>query len=71
MEKNSLADRKISTRKVEYSLIPPFPKEILIDISSLCNHACNFCANPQMASKMHASSDLVYKVLKEAKKHFL
>ena len=68
MIKNSLAERKVSTRKVDYSLIPSFPKEILIDISSLCNHTCNFCANPQMVSKMHASSDLVYKVLKEAKK---
>ena len=36
MIKNSLAERKVSTRKVDYSLIPPFPKEILIDISSLC-----------------------------------
>ena len=66
MTKNNLKDRKKSTRKVDYSLTPPFPKEILIDISSLCNHACNFCSNVKMSKKTHASNELVYRALKEA-----
>ena len=67
MTKNNLQERKETTREVEYSLKPPFPKEILIDISSLCNHACSFCSNTQMADKQHASSDMVYRILKEAR----
>ena len=64
---NSLKTRKKTTREVNYSLIPPFPKEILIDISSLCNHSCNFCSNVKMRNKLHASDDMVYKALDEAK----
>ena len=60
-------ERKEKTKEVTYSLTPPFPKEILIDISSLCNHACNFCSNVKMTNKSHASSEMVYRVLKEAK----
>ena len=29
----------------------PFPKNALIEISSLCNHACVFCNNPRMLRK--------------------
>ena len=57
MSKNDLKDRKEKTKEVVYSVTPPFPKEILIDISSLCNHACNFCSNIKMTNKSHASSD--------------
>ena len=67
MKKNLLEARKESTKQVNYSLTPPFPKEILIDVSSICNHTCTFCSNPKVANKMNASNDLVYKVLKEAK----
>ena len=67
MKNDDLQSRKESTRKVEYNLKPPFPREILIDISSLCNHSCSFCSNVQMTNKSHASSEMVYRVLKEAK----
>ena len=53
MSKNDLKERKEKTKEVTYSLTPPFPKEILIDISSLCNHACNFCSNVKMTNKSH------------------
>ena len=68
MSKNDLKYRKELTKQVDYSLKPPFPREILIDISSLCNHTCNFCSNTKMSNKMHAKNDLVFKVLDEAKK---
>ena len=35
-----ILDRKQKAREVDYELIPPFPKEYLIDITSLCNHTC-------------------------------
>lgn len=28
----------------ELQLLPPFPKEILIEVANICNHACRFCA---------------------------
>ena len=59
--------RKEEAKKVEYSLTPSFPKEYLIDISSLCNHTCTFCSNRKMTDKKNASSTLVYKILKEAR----
>ena len=65
--KNELQKRKEATKDVAYSLKPPFPNEILIDISSLCNHACQFCSNTKMTGKQNADSDLVYSILKEAK----
>jgi radical SAM protein with 4Fe4S-binding SPASM domain len=67
MSKNLLSVRKQKTRETDYSLTPDFPKEILIDISSLCNHTCLFCSNVKMKNKSHAKSDLVYKVLREAR----
>ena len=48
---NEILDRKQKAREVEYKLIPPFPKEYLIDITSLCNHTCSFCSNRKMSNK--------------------
>ena len=63
---NEILDRKQKAREVEYKLIPPFPKEYLIDITSLCNHTCTFCSNRKMSNKKNADPELVYKILKEA-----
>ena len=67
MINSEIHKRKEEAKKVKYSLTPPFPKEYLIDISSLCNHTCTFCSNRKMTDKKNASSDLVYKILKEAR----
>lgn len=61
-----ILDRKQKAREVDYELIPPFPKEYLIDITSLCNHTCSFCSNRKMSNKKNADPELVYKILKEA-----
>ncbi len=58
--------RKEEAKRVEYSLIPPFPKEFLIDITSLCNHTCSFCSNRKMVNKKNADPQLVYRILEEA-----
>lgn len=63
----SIKNRKEKARDVKYSLLPPFPKEYLIDITSVCNHECNFCSNRKMKNKQSINKDLVYKILKEAK----
>ena len=67
-QENFISKRKEDAKRVEYSLIPPFPKEFLIDITSLCNHTCNFCSNRKMANKKNADPELVYRILEEAKK---
>ena len=36
------SEKKEEAKLVEYSLTPPFPKEFLIDITSLCNHTAHF-----------------------------
>lgn len=64
----TIQKRKEEAKKVEYSLVPPFPKEFLIDITSLCNHTCTFCSNRKMTSKKNADDNLVYKVLDDARK---
>jgi len=66
-KENSIENRKEDSKRVNYSLIPPFPKEFLIDITSLCNHTCTFCSNRKMSNKKHAEPSLVYKILEEAK----
>ncbi len=67
-QNNSIIKRKEEAKKVEYSLIPPFPKEFLIDITSLCNHTCTFCSNRKMSDKKNADDNLIYKVLDDARK---
>ena len=64
----TIQKRKEEAKLVEYSLTPPFPKEFLIDITSLCNHTCTFCSNRKMANKKNADNNLVYKVLDDARK---
>ena len=41
-----LVDRKKQASKFKALEIPPFPKEIFLDLTSFCNHACVFCSNP-------------------------
>ena len=66
-KENEILKRKEKALEVIYELVPPFPEEYLIDISSLCNHTCTFCSNRKMQNKSNANSDLVFKILKEAK----
>ena len=67
MSNSEIHKRKEEAKKVVYDLCPPFPKEYLIDISSLCNHTCSFCSNRKMTGKKNANSELVFRILKEAK----
>ena len=50
-KKNSLSERTKSQYQAESNLIvidPPFPKNIMIELSNACNHKCVFCTNPYM-----------------------
>ena len=46
---------------------PPFPKTVLIELSSLCNHACVFCAYPKTTRPgQRMSLELLDRLLDEA-----
>jgi len=52
-----------------YSLTPPFPREITLDINNRCNHKCYFCANPKIREYDALDLQLAFKLMKEAKEN--
>jgi len=56
----SIADAK----RVE---APPFPRQIQIETSNICNHSCEFCAYTVMERpKRHMKRDLFYRLVRES-----
>jgi pyruvate-formate lyase-activating enzyme len=50
-----------------YVLEPPFPRNLMIDLTNACNHACIFCANPKMTRKIsQMSPELLRSILEQA-----
>ena len=49
-----------------FSEIPPFPREIFLDLTSECNHKCVFCANAKIKEKKTMPPEKVYAILQEA-----
>ena len=39
---------KLQTKAVPYAPLPPFPKNIMLELTNDCNQACSFCGNPDM-----------------------
>lgn len=64
MEK--LFERKKKAVSFKAKEIPPFPKEIFLDLTSFCNHACVFCSNPLIKNKKTMQHDMAIRVIKEA-----
>lgn len=51
----------------EKNVVPPFPKNILIELSNICNHECIFCANSKMTRKKgEIDEEFLYGIMKEA-----
>ena len=46
-----------------YSLTPPFPREITLDINNRCNHKCYFCANPKIRDYDALDLKLAFKLM--------
>ena len=54
-------------RHHDYSETPQIPKNIMVELSNACNHACIFCANPHMQRKIsRINSDLLERIMTEA-----
>lgn len=50
------------------SVTPPFPRNVMIELSNGCNHACVFCANPHMTRKVgRMDAALAKRILAEAR----
>lgn len=48
-------------------LRPPFPKDLLVELTNDCNHRCIFCANRKMTRhRQHIDVDLFYHILQQA-----
>jgi MoaA/NifB/PqqE/SkfB family radical SAM enzyme len=46
---------------------PPLPKNMMVEITNACNHACIFCTNPHMTRKLgRIKPQLLYRVMEEA-----
>jgi molybdenum cofactor biosynthesis enzyme MoaA len=47
---------------------PPFPRNIMIELTNACNHACVFCTSPHMTRKIaRMNSGLLDRILREAR----
>lgn len=62
----TIEKRKKLATKAKYVVDPPFPKEIFIDLTSFCNHACVFCANSKLKHKHTMEPRMVKRILQEA-----
>lgn len=63
---DGIKERKRRALEAEYVIDPPFPREIFIDLTSFCNHACVFCSNPRLKVRGTMNGRMVRRVLKEA-----
>jgi radical SAM protein with 4Fe4S-binding SPASM domain len=48
-----------------YQLIPPFPRELTLDINNRCNHRCYFCANPDIEKYAALETDLAFDLMRQ------
>jgi MoaA/NifB/PqqE/SkfB family radical SAM enzyme len=47
--------------------LPPFPRQIQVETSNICNHSCEFCAYTLMERpKRHMNRDLFRRIVREA-----
>ncbi len=71
MEKDSFLHKRLKSaanpkRKVLVE-VPPFPRNLMIELSNACNHACIFCANPKMTRKKRPMDrSLAEKIMRDA-----
>jgi sulfatase maturation enzyme AslB (radical SAM superfamily) len=69
VEQNSWIGKRLqqSLRSTERTEAPPFPRQIQIETTNICNHSCGFCAYTLMSRpKKHMEPALFFRVVKEA-----
>lgn len=71
MAKDRFLSRRIQEESHQLPLQaqPPFPRDIMVELSNVCNHKCIFCANPKMTRKVgRIDKDLLVGIMKDAYK---
>ncbi len=67
---NFINDRsELIVKRAESAYVPrpPFPENLMMDLSNACNHQCIFCANPKMTRKRRSmNEDLARSVMAQA-----
>jgi sulfatase maturation enzyme AslB (radical SAM superfamily) len=54
-------------KDVHLAEVPPFPRQVLIELANICNHACVFCAYPRMTRpRQYIKPDLFRRIMAEA-----
>lgn len=64
----SLENRRKMTFEADaniYTSLPPFPREITLDINNRCNHKCFFCANPKIEHYDSLDTEVVFDLMKQ------
>lgn len=52
---------------ISYSMTPPFPRELFLEVNNSCNHHCFFCSNSKMQrSKEFIDDELAKKIIVDA-----
>lgn len=47
---------------------PPMPKNMMVELSNVCNHACLFCTSPNMTRKIsRIDSGLLKRIMRDAR----
>lgn len=49
-----------------YVPVPGFPSEVLLDVTSFCNHACTFCVNPDISLKTTLGKEVALRFIRES-----
>ena len=66
-EKHLILSRVEEIGVFEKSLRPPWPKGIMFEFSSICNHACEFCAYSKTTRpKVQANVSLMERIIQDA-----
>jgi pyruvate-formate lyase-activating enzyme len=68
-ESQNLIENRIKERReaTTFTQRPPFPRNIMVELTNACNHKCIFCANPKMEREVgRIDPKLLTRVLGEA-----
>lgn len=60
-------NRLLSMSKFQRTITPPFPDNMLVELTNACNHRCMFCTNHKMTRPISwIDKSLLYRLLEEA-----
>lgn len=65
--KSQLSERQKIYNQIDEKLNPKFPKNMLLEVTNICNHSCIFCANSKSnREKKCINQEFAKRILKEA-----